>query len=408
MSEKEKVKYYSTDKMYTANNKKGVLSSKIWCYTLLVLSTLLLVLGVYCIASSIEFNGKKVNVDYQEKGNADYTVYLKENNYYDSKYLKSGMKYVASLINTINAKFNYEIKSDKNVEYTYTYKINGTLQIVDKDDKNKVLYTKDDVLLNEVTKKVNSNRLVINEDLDIDYGKYNNYVNAYKREYGLIVDSQLILTMDVTAKADRTGSKEKLEKKNQLQITIPLSEQTVDIKIDTVDINNKGSLATPTGSSIINPMLFVTGVIIFIISIIGYAIDKMLYKEYASKNIYDITVNKILREYDRLIVNGKATISESKYNNIIYPDKFSEMADAAQNLGVPIWYYEVIPNEKSFFIIAKEDTLYKYRITKAYLERKVQKNIEENREEDNRNKILSDKEVEMLEDKEKKEKFSFK
>jgi len=398
MKDKEKVKYYSTDKMYTANKKKGIFDLKIWCYFLLILSTVLCLLGAYCVASSIEINGKEINVGYKEKGNADYTVYLKDNNYYDSKYLKSGMKYVASLINTINTEFNYEIKSDKNVDYTYSYKIKGTLQIMDRDDKSKILYTKDNILLDEVTKKASSNNFVINEDLDIDYAKYNNYVNAYKSEYGLIVDSQLVLTMDVSVKGNYAGSEEKLEKKNQLQITIPLSEQTVDITINTVDINNKGTLATPIGSNVNNYMLFIIGWGLIILSIIGFIIDRILCKEYTSKNIYDITVNKILREYDRLIVNGKATINESKYSNIIYPDKFSEMADAAQNLGVPIWYYEVIPNEKCFFILTKEDTLYKYRITKAYLERKKQKNIEEKKVEIDEKSILSDSSVEVLDD----------
>ena len=45
------------------------------------------------------------------------------------------------------------------------------------------------------------------------------------------------------------------------------------------------------------------------------------------------------------------------------------MIDAAQTLEVPIYYYEAIPNEKCFFIIVKNNTLYKYRLTRAFLEK---------------------------------------
>lgn len=96
-----------------------------------------------------------------------------------------------------------------------------------------------------------------------------------------------------------------------------------------------------------------------------------LIKEYNSFNIYNNTVNRILRDYDRLIVNGQVTLDESKYSNVVIPETFEEMVDASQNLKSPILFYEVIKGEKCFFVITKDDTLYKYRLTRAYLEKKV-------------------------------------
>ena len=94
-----------------------------------------------------------------------------------------------------------------------------------------------------------------------------------------------------------------------------------------------------------------------------------MYREYVKRNIYTITVNKILKEYDRLIVNGSVTVDEASYANKVQPETFTEMVDAAQNLNAPILYYNVIPGEKCFFVIIKGDTLYKFRLTKAYLDR---------------------------------------
>ena len=51
------------------------------------------------------------------------------------------------------------------------------------------------------------------------------------------------------------------------------------------------------------------------------------------------------------------------------------MVDASQTLNSPILYYEVIKNEKCFFVIIKDDTMYKYRVSKAYLEKKESESL---------------------------------
>lgn len=368
---KERIKYFSTDKMYRMNHfSNRRFNLKMISYCLLAFTFIILCTGIFLINLSVDKDGNSASVGYSESGNADYTVYLKDNTFYDTKYLTSGMQYVASLINTINTKFNYEIHSDNNIDYKYKYRIMGNLQIMDPTDKTKVLYTKEETLLSEVEEEVNSNNFVINEDVIIDYGKYNNLVNAYKREYGLSVNSELILTMYITVNGVSDISSDNLSKNNKLQISIPLSEQTVDISIDTKTLSNSGYLTAGKGFVIKNYFLYIMGIITIIISVICLIIACKLIKEYNSFNIYNNTVNRILRDYDRLIVNGQVTLDESKYSNVVIPETFEEMVDASQNLKSPILFYEVIKGEKCFFVITKDDTLYKYRLTRAYLEKK--------------------------------------
>lgn len=245
---KERIKYFSTDKMYRMNHfSNRRFNLKTISYCLLAFTFIILCTGIFLINLSVDKDGNSASVGYSESGNADYTVYLKDNTFYDTKYLTSGMQYVASLINTINTKFNYEIHSDNNIDYKYKYRIMGNLQIMDPTDKTKILYTKEETLLSEVEEEINSNNFVINEDVIIDYGKYNNLVNAYKREYGLSVNSELILTMYITVNGVSDISSDNLSKNNKLQISIPLSEQTVDISIDTKTLSNSGYLTAGKG-----------------------------------------------------------------------------------------------------------------------------------------------------------------
>ncbi len=367
-----KVQYFSTDKMYTLNNNKKIPISKLVFYITLSLSIIVFCMGTILLIKTFTENKKDSIVKYSENGKADYTVYLKDNSYYNTKYLNSGMQYVASLINTINADFKYEVHSDKNLDFNYKYKIVGTLQIFNKTDPSKVLYTKDNVLLNEVKKSSTSNNFVINENVNIDYDEYNNYVNSYKREYGLTVDSRLIITMNIDVDGKYSDDVENIDKSNKLQITVPLSEQTLDITIDTANIDSSSNLSSKKDRKVDYPELSL-GIILIFTSGIGFIGSKKIYENYKKGNIYTITLNKILKDYDQLIVNGTASIQEDKYTNIVYPESFEEMVDAATNLQIPILYYDVIPGEKSFFIMTNNDTLYKFRLTKAYLEKEIYK-----------------------------------
>lgn len=366
---KKEIQYQSQDKSYTkkVNDKKTLRRGVL--FKLLILPCLLtLIVSIVLLNNSFSINGHIANVGYNEVGNADYKVYLKQNNYYDSKYLNSGMQYVASLISSINTKFNYEIHSDKNVEYLYSYHVTGDLIIYDPNDESKILYTKKYHLLDNKTEKIKSNNLVVNEDIDIDYDEYNNYVNSYKRDYGISANSKLVVTMDIQVKGNDPKSENKMNHKNQLQISIPLSEQTINIDINSDKIDYRGSLFSSIGPTITNKILFPFGLLLFLLSLAGLGAAIWLFINYRKKNIYLITLHKFLRDYDRLIVNATDSISEKKFERVIPVSSFLELVDAAQNNRTSILFFEAIPGEKSFFLVIKDNTLYKYRLTKAYLE----------------------------------------
>ena len=367
-NEKKDLKYFSTDKVYNVKTKKK-LSPKAMSYLLLLVGLIVLLLSADFLSKGLDLSKKVPKVGYTETGKADYNVYLKENNYYDTKSLPSGMQYVASLINTINTKFNYEIITDEKIDFNYTYKVVGDLQIVDSTDENKVIYSKEYSLLDDKQDTIKTDHLVINEDVDVDYAKFNNYVNSYKKDYGLSANSRLVVTMTVNATGKQNDSTETLQKSNKLQITVPLSEQTLGVAINTENINNKGVLTAPNNNRIKSFPLMVSGLGLLIVGLLLIYFAIKFHKEYVKENIYTLTVKKILRDYDRLIVNGNINVDEHKFANKIIVDKFSEMVDASQNLGAPILFYDVIPGEKCFFIIIQNDVLYKYRLTKAYLQR---------------------------------------
>lgn len=364
------IEYLSSDKLYKIKKKKlndrgKILVSILFFLFFSILSLFFFKLSIY------SDNGKLTNaVDYSENGNIDYKIYLKDNNYYNTTYLEKGMQYVAGLIKTVNVRFDYQIHSTKNIDIDANYSVIADLQITERNDSSKLLFSKKDKLIDNKKIKVNDNNLTINEEFDIDYDKYNGLANSYKRDYGLVVSSNLVLTFEINANGTYNKKQSVMDKSNQMQMVIPLLEQTVDISMDTNEIKDSGRVIdTNNKFKVENLLFFVLFIVTSLIALINFLLSVYFIYKYSKKDIYRSKVNKLLRDYDRIIVNGKISIDEKKYTNKIQPDSFEDMVDAAQTLGVPIYYYEAIENEKCFFVIVKDDTLYKYRITRAFLEK---------------------------------------
>ena len=372
-----KINYNSKEKLYKINKKGNIFNNVYISYLLLGISFIFLLMSIYLISSSVTLFGKKIDVTYTEIGKADYTVYLNDNNYYNLPYLDSGMKYIGSLINTVSTRFNYQFYTDKNIDYSYKYKVNSELIIYDNKDNNKVFYTKEEVLVPEVVENFNSSNIVINQVADINYDQYNKYVDSYKKDYGVDVSGKVVVTMNVELLGIDEESKGNITKTNDLQINIPLTKKATEISIDTDNIANEDYLVSDLRPGISNLYLLILGVVCFVAAVIEFVYGEKLYKIYVKGIIYNITVNRILKEYDKLIVNGDVSIDESKFTNKIYPETFIELVDASERLNSPILFYEVVPNEKCFFIIIKDNDLYKFRISKSYLEKEeIYRNME--------------------------------
>lgn len=369
---KKSVKYVSEEKSYQVKHKRK-LRKKTW-FCLLVLPALVFaILAFFCFNETLSF-GSKDNISYNEKGNIDYKVYLKENDYYNKPYLDKGMQYIASLINTIGLDFNYEIHSTEDLDYNYKYKVTADLLVTDRNDPSKVVYERPETLIEEKEVDVKDNNFVINEDVDIDYGKYNEYVNSFKSDYALNVESNLIITLDVITIGKADNVDKPLNTNNDLTIKIPLSEQTVDIAMETDELNKQGSLGGTNSLTVESPIILVSGIVFTIASLILLIIAIYLYvTSREEKDIYEKEIKRLLKTYDRLIVTSqRPSIKEKDFAKVIRVTSMEELVDAHESTKQPIIYYEVVPGEKSFFVIMHEDTLYKLTITKGFLQKEME------------------------------------
>ena len=313
------------------------------------------------------------NINYNETSNLDYKVYLKENNFYDTNYLGKNKVYIANLIDNIeiNFRYNYYIEEPTNVDFNYS--IVAKLTIDDGTSKNNYFEKEYELLSNKRFELKSGKNYNLDEKVKIDYAYYNGLANSFKQQYGVDTTSNLTVYLKVNKKTDIENSQNNYEN-STMYVKIPLSEKAINIELNYQDINNSNYIIQETDSKVDNIIFGILATVTLIAALVfAIQIIRLLTLLRGKKSIYDKYIEKILNEYDRLIVeNGTGpNLNDCK---VIKISKFEELLDVRDNLKLPIMYYVVTKHTKCCFYIKHNDDLYLLTIKAVDLEQKSEEN----------------------------------
>ena len=324
---------------------------------------LFVITGFKLITNSLSINNNE-KLHFQEKGNVKYSVCLKDNDFFEDECLDSDMSYVASLIKNISLDYNYQFNGNiDNLVSSVDYEVVAKLIIENNDTKTRY-YEKEYVLIPKITDSVKNNGTLynLNKKVNIDYEYYNNIATKFKSQYGVASQSYLEVYLNTYNNANSKYTD--IPTSAQISVRIPLSQKAIEIKFNTQEINKSIDKYIASNSIIINEYLkFIVGIIFLFLSLIFltfiFAIIKK-YKKTISK--YDKFINKILKEYDRLIVET-ATFPNEKEYNVLLINNFNELVDVRDNLRSPIMFYNAKDHDMSMFYILNDNNLYLYIVT---------------------------------------------
>lgn len=349
VEEIRKIYHYSEEKYNLYKNR--IIAYSIF----LVLSVTLCVFLSFGIVKKEEIKETK----YSDTGVVDYKVYLKENEFYTEPYLEKNKSYITNLIDYIDVNYNYIFKIDNITDVSFKYRVIGKL-IIENDGGNTKgpLLEKEYVIIDSKEKELNgTNELVINEKFQLDYSYYNQLANKFRSVYGVDTISNLKVYLEVTKNSPASSSYDIHETSNMDEVVIPLSEKAIEIPINTKDNNSSKILPS---SITFNVNYYIIGLLalfglfsIYFIRIIIKSYQKLITK----RSEYDRYVKKILREYDRLVIETKTLLNLSEFN-LIRVEKFTELLDVRDNMKLPINYYCIKEHEKGMFYIKSNNDIY--------------------------------------------------
>ena len=328
---------------------------------LLLLSILFITLGIVMIYIYTNISKDYYN-KYIEKADLDYKVKLKENEFYNEEYLDKKNTLIASLIENIEANFNYELELEENTEYTYSYKIVAKTNVKEGSRENSIYETTEE-LVNKEVQQNNDKNLKISENIVINYDNYNEKINKFINLYNLNnTTNTLELTMYVyvTNNYDNTA----INKNSKVMtMSIPLTTKTVDISIGTDIIKDEGKYLVKTSEyandKIVGYMIYagiisvVFGIFIFIKFI------KYLFNTRTAETMYDQELKRILFNYKSYIqkINNNVNFDEYK---VIQINTFDEILGLRDTMQVPILMYENELEKRTEFMIMNDGILYIY------------------------------------------------
>ena len=298
-------------------------------------------------------------IHYKENSNTSYKVYLKDKKYYNRDYLDEGMQYISSIIDYIDVNFKYSADYDIDDSYNINKRIVADFKIVDNQNPEKVIYSKQDVLKNEI--KV-SNKIDIDDNVKVEYNKYNSLANEFKTNYGISADCNLVVSYYI----EYYNDSRELSQVRTLSVTVPLSEQMISISKNQNLNNNLVFVGKTTNSPVNKTMAILAISFLFVMVATIILLIAEIKKRKAKESKYDNFIKRTLKQYDAYITEAKEEINTSG-KSIINVESFKELLDVRNNIEKTIVYIKESDDVSKFLIIDNE--VYEYKVTRAEMDK---------------------------------------
>lgn len=329
---------------------------------------------------SIYVNKNKVEyINYHETSDIDYNVFLKENEFFENDYVVKDKEYIAGLIDYIDANFKYKLTLDEeNVNYKYSYRIEADVEVVRR-SSGKSIYSKNKVLLDDVLQNTSDKKVVIDENVMINYHEYNNVIKKFTSTYSLDdIESTLTINMYVNVVGSCEEFDKEASKESVMSLSIPLTTKTIAIDLSNNLINSSNNVMqcakTNNSYSIIFAILgglsSIAAVVLVVITI-RYEV-----KTRTAENIYERELKKILNNYGSYIQKMNNTFDFEIYD-LFKIDTFTDMLEIRDTIRQPILMKENPEKKSAYFVIpSNTKVLYVYRLNVNDIAKEIQKKSE--------------------------------
>ena len=355
-----------------------------------ILNYVLIIIVIFILSCAFflvyHTKSKDYYISYKEKSDIDYKVYLKENDFFEEKYLDNNSRFIASLIDYINATLEYEINmSEKDINYQYSYRIVADVNVVET-KSSKPLYSTSKELLNmEDLESHGKSNVKISENLKIDYNEYNDLINDFVAVYDLSdVNSTLTINMYIKVKGTCEKYAESADKEANISLVIPLTTKTVEIDIKNNLVESNDNILVCQENSEFAFIYLLIGIAVCIANIfVIYRLIRYISETRSAETIYDIELKRILNYYHSYIQKIKNKIDLKKglgldnYKECQFfrLESFTDMLEIRDNINAPILMSSNENNTATYFLIldVSNKAIYIYGLRVKDIKRQMKK-----------------------------------
>lgn len=359
-----------TKKFQSVNMKKVIISIFLVIALVVQFSFLSYLFKAITPDNSKEQEDQNVIMKYSSSGDIDYRVYLKKNDFINKEYIGSGEAYILNLIDHIQLFPTYNFKSSEKTKVNGNSRLVAKLKVYyressDKSSNPEVL--KKEITLDEKTFNFNDSKYSMNGSYDISLDSYLSILNNFQKEVKIAMEGYIEVSYETNFNGTIGGAS--YNDKYESTLKIPLS--TSVIKLDKSNSNEKTSKVregdlVKTNKTVLSYIVIVNIIVFMVVCVLL----KKLFM-FTNKTEYQRLMNKLLRNYDDIIVNTSTMIDTSNYT-IMEITEFKELLNLSRELLLPIMNYEVMKDKITWFYVIRESILYRYIVSASKLEEEKQ------------------------------------
>lgn len=313
---------------------------------------------------------KDTYISYSEKADLNYRVNLKPNNFYAQNYLGENTNVIAQLIKDIEVEFKYNLDFERENAYIYDYKITARTEVKE-NKKTNLIYEKEEDLLVSAAKEVKNKTLTINENIDVDYNKYNELISRFVNIYDLD-DTNCVLELNMYLNVYNKYDNTEINKDAKVMtLYVPLTTKTVEIYLSKNTVKDEGQVlerkSTYGDIVVLKLTATILGLVGFVtlLKLVKFIIDRR-----SAEKMYDQKLKGILFNYKQYIQKINNDLDKGKYK-IIEVEEFSEILEMKETLQAPILMYSEPGERKTTFMIINNDLLFIYILSSQDIREKL-------------------------------------
>lgn len=337
-------------------------------------SLVMLSLVVFAISSAnfysslFKNDSTKVEQDiytYKNEYKSDYTVNIKQNPFIVEDSLPSGQTYISDLIDSIDMNINYNYSGSKSSLINYSYKIDAIVGASYTNDGNEYSVWNKIYNLKTVDSMQSNDNIKINEDVNIDYPKYNKEVKDFKQTLGMNIDSFLYIKLTVNTSTILNHQEVKNEYVSNFSISLGDKVAVVDGKNEDIKIDSIKQENTITESNIDISKLVISLSIMLLSAYIIYYVRFKTKKFNTVKNEFKLELNRILKScQDRIVIVKNQLDNDSE--TVIDVNDFGELIKLSEELYKPIlcWISDDLEEQQAHFSVISNKVKYRFILKK--------------------------------------------
>jgi len=342
----------------------------------LTYGALVSIIIIFGFLAQVIFNAKIenemiANLEYTENAYSDYRVYYTENPFYVEPFIEAGKTYVRDYTNKISTDFSYDVNyTDELNVLEYDYYVRAKLIVFTPGHEDEDLWTREYKLSDVETVNIkNDTNYSLRKTIDIDYQKYREDFDNYRRNAGVQADAKLIVEMIINNHGEYPNL-DNFDFSSTIKMEMPLNDATFKIKTSTSVNDDAHKIVKFSEDDHEKVYMNIIAILLWIIALFVAIVLIVVIRNNKNKlTYYEKVLRKILVTYDSIIVNVEK-IPSLVGLSVVDVTTFDELVDAQNEVRLPINFKEDKKKRIAKFVLVSNNLAWVYTLKEGVMEDK--------------------------------------